>query len=107
MEAFTNILVFGLTVSSVTTIVLAAEYACGNPVLDMHFHSRATPEADLLHLEGSGETMAVLVTRAPRQLGIANGAAGKYLSRFFLFTSVDVTRQDAIDILRKTGIAGT
>ena len=51
--------------------------------------------------------MAVLLARAPEQLDIANGAVGKYLGRFFLFTSVDVTRQDAIDILRKTGIAGT
>jgi predicted TIM-barrel fold metal-dependent hydrolase len=51
--------------------------------------------------------MAVLLTRAPGQLEIAKGTIGKYLGRFFLFTSVDVTRQDAIDILRKTGIAGT
>lgn len=85
----------------------APEHPWGTPVLDMHFHSRSTPEADLLHLEGAGETMAVLLTRAPGQLEIADGAVGKYLGRFFLFASVDVTRQDATDILRKTGIAGT
>jgi hypothetical protein len=85
----------------------APEYPWESPVLDMHFHSRGTPAADLLHLEGAGETMAVLLTRAPEQLEIANGSVGEYLGRFFLFTSVDVTRPDAIDILRKIGIAGT
>jgi hypothetical protein len=85
----------------------ASEHPWGTPVLDMHFHSRATPEADLLHLEGAGETMAVLLTRAPGQLEISTAAISKYLGRFFLFTGVDVTSQDAIDTLRKTGLAGT
>jgi hypothetical protein len=73
----------------------------------MHFHSRETPEADLRHLDGSGETMAVLLTRAPGQVETASEAVGKYLGRFFLFTSVDVTRSDAIEVLRKTAVVGT
>jgi predicted TIM-barrel fold metal-dependent hydrolase len=85
----------------------AEVYPWGTPVLDMHFHSRETPEADLRHLDGSGETMTVLLTRVPGQVETASETAGKYLGRFFLFTSVDVTRPDAIDILRKTEVAGT
>jgi len=85
----------------------ASEPPWGTPVLDLHFHSRATPEADLLHLDGAGVMMAVLLTRAPEQLEISAAAISKYLGRFFLFTSVDVTRPDAIEILRKTGLAGT
>jgi len=63
----------------------APEYPWGTPLLDMHFHSRATPEADLLRLEGAGETMAVLLTRAPGQLDIANGAVGKYRPIFSVY----------------------
>lgn len=83
------------------------EYPWGGPVLDMHFHSRKTPEADFLHLDGAGETVAVLLTRVPDDVAVANETIGQYLGRFFLFTSVDVMRADAVEILRKSGFAGT
>ena len=83
------------------------KYPWGNPVLDMHFHTRKTPEANFLHLDGAGETVAVLLTNAPDDVAVANETIGKYLGRYYLFTSVDVMRPDAMEVLRKTGFAGT
>jgi uncharacterized protein len=95
-------------------------YEWGSPVVDMHFHCRKTPEANVLHLDGAGVTAAVLLTPvagqmpgggqpadAPKPLEIANETIAKYLGRFFLFTSADDTQPDAVDILRKTAFAGT
>ena len=100
-------------------------YPWGNPVLDMHFHCRGTPEANLLHLDGAGVSMAALLTpasgqmprrssgdapptaAAPRPLEVANQTIARYLGRFFLFTSTDDTKSDAVDMLRKTAAAGT
>ena len=99
------------------------EHPWGNPVVDMHFHCRRTPEANLLHLDGAGVSMAVLLTPAsgqmalrggtqppadsPKPLEIANQTIVRYLGRFFLFTSTDDTKSNAADILRKTAVAGT
>lgn len=97
------------------------EHPWGNPVMDMHFHCRRTPEANLLHLDGAGVSMAALLTPAsgqlalrlpegtpqtadaPRPLEIANQTIARYLGRFFLFTSADDTKPDAADILRNGG----
>src|SRR5579871_1127221 len=96
------------------------EHPWGNPVVDMHFHCRRTPEANLLHQDGAGVSMAALLTPASGQLGgaaeaadapkpleIANQTIAKYLGRFFLFTSTDDTKPEAVEILRKTAAAGT
>jgi hypothetical protein len=101
------------------------EHPWGNPVVDMHFHCRRTPEANMLHLDGAGVSMAALLTPASGQMGlrlpegtpqpadapkpleIANQTIARYLGRFFLFTSADDTKPDAADILRKTAAAGT
>lgn len=88
----------------------------GNPVLDMHFHCRETPEACLQHLDGAGITMANLLTNASaepqfggpgKQLEVAGLTIGRYLGRFFLFTSADDTRPDVVEILKRTAAAGT
>ena len=36
----------------------------GSPVLDIHFHMRAQPAANLAHLDGAGIARANLLTRA-------------------------------------------
>src|SRR5580700_11836641 len=87
------------------------EHPWGNPVVDMHFHCRRTPEANLLHQDGAGVSMAALLTPAsgqmwrpggaaesadaPKPLEIANQTIAKYLGRFFLFTSTDDTKREA------------
>lgn len=113
----------GLALAQGGTGQSSEEHPWGNPVVDMHFHCRRTPEANLLHQDGAGVSMAALLTPASGQLGrpggaaeaadapkpleIANQTIAKYLGRFFLFTSTDDTKPDAVEILRKTATAGT
>ena len=80
----------------------------GSPVLDIHLHPRATVEGNVLHLDGSGTTKAVLLTGAAaeeraRQTVAANPA------RFVRFASYDMKQPEAIDSLRaaiKNGAIG-
>lgn len=85
----------------------AEEYPWGSPVVNMHFHCRKTSEAAFQHLNGCGETMAVLLTRAPADVEVANQTIGKYLGRFYLFTSAAAMDPDAVEILKRCGVAGT
>lgn len=96
------------TIAAAAVSSLSAQPASpwGNPVLDIHLHTRQTPEADLAHIEGSGVRMAVLLTAAAA-VERSNQAMTKYPGRFVMFTSVNVTQPDAIETLRKTGAAGT
>ena len=73
-----------------------------SPVIDAHFHFRAT-DAALQHMNGAGIARAVLLT------GVAQDstAAAAPADRFTRFTSVDVTRADAIDRLKQAALAGT
>ncbi len=96
-----------MAVSKVSKLWAQPVSPWGNPVLDIHFHTRQTPEADFAHLDGAGVAIAVLFTPAPEEMERSNEAIAKYLGRFYLFTSVDVTRPDAIEILKKTVVAGT
>ena len=73
-----------------------------SPVIDAHFHFRAT-EAALQHMDGAGITRAVLLTGAAQD----SAAAAAPAERFTRFTSVDVTRADAIDRLRQASLDGT
>ena len=38
-----------------------------NPVIDVHFHPRPTPEANAAHLDGCGVQRAVLLTRITQE----------------------------------------
>jgi predicted TIM-barrel fold metal-dependent hydrolase len=71
-------------------------------VIDAHFHFRST-EAALQHMDGAGVARAVLLTGA----GQDSIAAAAQAARFTRFTGVDVTRADAIDLLRRAALAGT
>jgi uncharacterized protein len=73
-----------------------------SPVIDAHFHFRST-DAALLHMDGAGIARAVLLTGAAQD----STAAAAPATRFTRFTSVDVTRADAIDLLRQAARAGT
>jgi predicted TIM-barrel fold metal-dependent hydrolase len=73
-----------------------------SPVIDAHFHFRPT-DAALEHMDGAGIARAVLLTPAAQD----SRAAAAPAARFTRFTSVDVTRPDAIDALRQAALADT
>src|SRR5688572_927179 len=68
----------------------------GAPVLDIHFHPRATVEGNVLHLDGAGVTKAVLLTGANAE-DRATQTIAVHPSRFVRFASIDMTLPDAID----------
>jgi len=74
----------------------------GSPVIDIHFHFRR-PEAALLHMDGAGIERAVLLTDVSQDSAAASAPA----DRFSRFTSVNVTRPDATDVLRAAARAGS
>ncbi len=77
----------------------------GAPVLDIHLHPRATVEGNLLHLDGSGVTKAVLLTGAAAE-DRAKQTVAAHPNRFVRFASIDMTQPDAIDYLRKAAQGG-
>ncbi len=75
----------------------------GSPVLDMHLHFRGN-DGNLEHIEGSGCTMANLLTSANQDAG-AQAAIAKHPGRYIRFTSANYT-QDGLDQMRKCVKAG-
>jgi predicted TIM-barrel fold metal-dependent hydrolase len=72
----------------------------GGNVLDMHLHTRREPDAEWKHMQGCGVTHANLLTQAAAEEH-AKEVMAKRPDRFRRFISVDVTRPDAIEVLRK------
>jgi uncharacterized protein len=70
----------------------------GSPVFDLHFHLRPQPASNLAHLDGAGVTKANLLTRsgALEQVKALQMAAP---NRFTWFSSYDVTKPDAEQVL--------
>ena len=81
-------------------LTLAQAPTWPNPVIDVHFHPRATPEANAAHLDGCGVQRAVLLTHITQEAA-AKAAAAKYPQRFVRFTAMDATKLD-LDALRKS-----
>ena len=77
----------------------------GTQVLDIHLHPRATVEANLLHIDGSGVTKAVLLTGAAAEERARQSVAA-HPGRFVRFAAIDMTQADAIDHLRKAAQGG-
>lgn len=77
----------------------------GGSVLDIHLHPRRDDGGELNHVNGSGVTKAVLLTGS----GVAEHAravVAKNPDRFVWFVGTDVTKPDAIEVLRKNLLAG-
>ena len=70
----------------------------GSLVFDLHFHLRPQPPSNLAHLDGAGVTKANLLTRggAFEQVKAVQAAAP---GRFTWYTSYDVTKPDAEQVL--------
>lgn len=77
----------------------------GAPVLDIHLHPRASVDLNVLHLDGSGVTKAVLLAGAAAEER-AKQTVAAHPARFARFASIDVTESDAIDHLRKAAQGG-
>ena len=80
-----------------------------SPVLDMHWHMRPAPGADIAHMDGCGIAKANLLTRSSAAAQVA-AAQAAYPGRFSSwFASADITRPDAESLLTqavKQGAAG-
>src|SRR5436305_12925553 len=78
----------------------------GGPVLDIHLHLRPDGESNLAHINGSGVTKAVLLTRV-QAVGQSKALAEKHPGRFVWFVSADVTKPESADLLTKAVKDGT
>jgi predicted TIM-barrel fold metal-dependent hydrolase len=77
-------------------------------VLDIHFHFRPGPGANIEHLDGCGVTKAVLLTRIPAEEQ-AKAAVNQHPGRFVRFSSADITKPESFAQLKqsaKTGALG-
>lgn len=78
----------------------------GGSVIDIHFHFRRGKGANALHLDGSGVSHAVLLTRhEDDELAKAEVAANP--KRYVRFTQADITKPDGVDKLRAAAKAGS
>ena len=80
-----------------------------SPVLDLHWHMRPAPEANIAHMDGCGIAKANLLTRSSAAGQVA-AAQAAYPGRFSgWFAAADITRPDAESLLTqavKQGAAG-
>jgi uncharacterized protein len=74
-------------------------------VLDLHFHLRPQPAANLAHLDGAGITKANLLTRG-RVLDQVKALQRAAPGRFTWFSSYDVTQPDAEQVLTQAVKSG-
>lgn len=71
----------------------------GSPVLDMHLHFRPN-DANFAHIEGSGVTVANLLTPAASDAD-SQAAIAKHPTRYLRFTTADITKPEGISQMRQ------
>ena len=71
------------------------------PVLDLHWHMRRTPEANLAHMNGSGVTKANLLTNGNAVENVRALQAGNSGRFPIWFASADITKPDAEALLTR------
>ena len=94
-----------LAAVAATPLLAQQPYEWGGPVLDIHFHLRRDTESNLAHINGSGVTKAVLLTRiedAPQ----ARELTAKYPARFVWFVSSDVAKPESATLLTQAVKSG-
>ncbi len=72
----------------------------GSPVLDIHPHLRREPDSCFNHIEGSGVTKAVLLTRT-NDAEKAREEIARRPGRFVWFAAANPSEPNAVDSLRK------
>jgi uncharacterized protein len=87
-------------VASTASLTAQQGYEWGGPVLDIHLHLRPDGESNVAHINGSGVTKAVLLTRAS-DVERSRELAQKHPGRFVWFVSADVTKPESAAVLTK------
>ncbi|MCX6633128.1 MAG: amidohydrolase family protein [Candidatus Solibacter sp.] len=78
----------------------------GASIVDCHHHLRPSPEANIVHLDGSGISNAVALARgnaADQMQALETKYSGRFLA---WFASADITRPDAAEVLTKAVKSG-
>lgn len=91
----------GAAAAAVSRLAAQSGGEWGTPVLDIHFHFRRTPEANLAHLDGAGISKAVMLTPVAAAEE-ARSVGERYRGRFVEFTSADVNRPESFGLLAKS-----
>src|ERR1700694_5108569 len=86
--------------ASTAPLMAQQSFEWGGPVLDIHLHLRPDGESNLAHIDGSGVTRAVLLTRV-QAVDQGRAVAERHRGRFFWFVSSDVTRPESAGLLTK------
>ena len=94
-----------LTAAVLPSLSAQATSPWGGPVLDIHLHLRRDPDSCFDHIEGSGVTKAVLLTRIA-EIDRAKAEIVKRPGRFAWFAAADPSQPDAVEGLRKAIQAG-
>ena len=77
----------------------------GSPVIDMHFHMRTTPEANIAHQQGAGVTAANLLARSNTASAVDLQAQKPAMFPCW-FGAADVTKPDAEQLLTQAVKSG-
>ncbi len=83
----------------------AVEDLWGGPVIDIHTHLRDDLDANTVHLDGSGVSNAILLTRVS-DIPLAKQVMATYPDRYVWSARTKVTDPDAPDVLRKAVVEG-
>lgn len=71
----------------------------GGPVLDIHLHLRRNVDDEMTHMQGSGVSHAVLLSREGSDEQVKQRKE-KYPGKFVHFASTDTSKPEAADLLR-------
>jgi predicted TIM-barrel fold metal-dependent hydrolase len=86
--------------ASTASLLAQQSYEWGGPALDIHLHLRADGESNVAHINGSGVTKAILLTRV-ESVDQSRTLAEKHPGRFVWFVSADVTKPESAALLTK------
>src|SRR5690242_464222 len=86
--------------ASTASLLAQQRQEWGGPVLDIHLHLRADGESNLAHMNGSGVTRAVLLTRV-ESVDRSKALGEKHPGRFVWFVSADVAQPKSAALLTK------
>src|SRR5690348_17083995 len=86
--------------ASTTSLLAQQSFEWGGPALDIHLHLRADGESNLAHINGSGVTKAVLLTRV-ESVDRSKALAEMHPGRFVWFVSADLAKPESATLLTK------
>jgi uncharacterized protein len=92
---------FGIALAAATVpAVGAAQSTWGGPILDIHLHPRQTAGDEILHMDGSGVSKAVILAHAAQD-NRAKSSVAKQPDRLVWFTNPDVSAPNAVALMNE------